>query len=666
MKKIWKFKEYDDSIIEDIVSNFKISPIVARVLYNRGLQNIDDIRRFLSYNEMTFYSPFLFKDADKAVNLIKETVDRGEKIAIFGDYDVDGITSVAILHEFFNDQLDYDNVEYILPEREIGYGLNNAFIERIIRKGVSLLITVDCGICNVDEIRLARENGIRVIITDHHEIPEEKPEAEAVLNPKLPDQYPIDFLAGVGVAFKLIQACLERLELDKSFIDNIIDLVALGTIADIVPVLDENRLITKLGLDKMKKHKRPGIEAIMKYVYGDDINSRTISFGIAPRINASGRIGDPQVALDLLVTKDKNKAKTLAKELDDQNHERQSIESGIMKKADKLVQVNELNKKVIMISSYDWNIGVIGVVSSKLKDNYFRPAFLISIDKESGMGKGSARSIHGFHLVNSLNQCSDLLVEYGGHEFAAGFTIKEENIPEFHRRLVQIFEEEKAKGDGKGPVIDIDMEVHPRDVNMHLYDELRQRLYPFGEKNPFPKFAIKNITVKNLHVFSGRHLSLWLTDGFHNIKSVCYNFLKENQIPPFDRGDMIDIAFTIKLTHFRNESFIEMQLLDINFSEKEKKAKKKKSFNINRLREKGNEFLFTGSYDRAISFYRKALKGNEQDYRILFNIGLAYRKKGDKGKALSFFNKAKRFAKDNDEKVYDKINKNLKKLRSGD
>ncbi|PLX17030.1 MAG: single-stranded-DNA-specific exonuclease RecJ [Candidatus Muiribacterium halophilum] len=527
MKKIWKIKEYDNSIIEKITSHFKISPIIAIVLYNRGLRDIDQIQNFLSYNEHEFYSPFLFKDAEIAVDLIKEIVDKGEKIAVFGDYDVDGITSVAIFHEFFTDQLKYDNVEYILPEREIGYGLNSAFIDRIVDKGVSLLITVDCGICNVDEIRRAREKGIKVIITDHHEIPDDIPEAEAVINPKLPDQYPISYLAGVGVAFKVIQACLERLELDKDFVDKIIDLVALGTIADIVPVLDENRLITKLGLDKMKKHKRPGIEAIMKYVYGNDINSRTISFGIAPRINASGRIGNPKVALDLLITKDKHEAQTLAKELNDQNRKRQTIEMGIMKKADQLVKEDPLNEKVIILSSYDWNIGVIGVVSSKLKDNYFRPAFLISIDKESGIGKGSARSVQGFHLVESLNMCSDLLIEYGGHEFAAGFTIKEENIPAFHKRLVDIFENEQAKGDSEGPTIEVDMEVEPQDVNMHLYDELRQKLYPYGEKNPFPRFAMRNVSIKNLNVFSGRHLSLWLTDGFHNIKAVCYNFLKE-------------------------------------------------------------------------------------------------------------------------------------------
>ncbi|MCK9225872.1 MAG: single-stranded-DNA-specific exonuclease RecJ, partial [Candidatus Muirbacterium halophilum] len=578
-----------------------------------------------------------------------------------------GITSVAILSDFFEKLLDYTNVSYMLPDRDDGYGLRNLHIDKMKEENVKLLITVDCGICNVDEVKYAFSKGIEVIITDHHEIPEILPEAIAIINPKMPNQYPFKYLAGVGVAFKLIQAYVEKNNLDQSFYGKIIDLVALGTVADIVPLIDENRLITRNGLNFMKKHRRPGIEALMKYVYGDEINSRTISFGIAPRINASGRVGDPGVALRLLLTDDKENAKELASKLNEKNLERQNIEKDILKKAESMVALDKKNDSVILLSTEDWNIGVIGIVSSKLKDKFNRPAFLISIDEKTGIGKGSARSVNGFHLVEVMSKLSDLVEGYGGHEFAAGFSIKKENIELFHEKLAE-FADIMLKDADTRPVIDIDIEIEPKDINISLFDDLFEKIFPFGEKNPFPVFCTKDIKVNSLVFFNLIHASMWLGDGFYNLKSVYYNFIKENSEKSISKGDIIDIVYTLKLSYMKKESFIELQIIDfVNKSKLDNGIDSGSYFipdHIEKLKEKGNEYLYTGNFERAIEFYFKALKVEKNDSKIYFNIGLAYKKKGDKGKAYQYFVKAKNNCKGTDD-VYKKACSNLQKLKTG-
>ncbi|MFA5479254.1 MAG: DHHA1 domain-containing protein, partial [Candidatus Muiribacteriota bacterium] len=429
-------------------------------------------------------------------------------------------------------------------------------------------------------------------------------------------------------------------------------------------VLDENRLIAKLGFDIMKKHRRAGINSIMKYVYGNDINSRTISFGIAPRINASGRIGNPHIAFKLLTTEDNEMADKLAKELDYQNVRRQEIEHKILEEAENLVEKDARNENVIVLSSNEWNLGVIGIVSSKLKDKYYRPTFLISYDRESGMGRGSARSVEGFHLVEIINGMSDLVESFGGHEFAAGFTIKKENIDKFHTRLYEVSKQKFSEGYPPSS-INIDMFLEPGDINIRFYDDIYDKLYPFGEKNPFPVFGLKNLTVNSLTLFNQKHASFWLTDGINNLKAVYYNYVSNgNSDLKINKGDNIDVVFTMKLSYLKGESFLELQLLDIYSEKNENSNDVCTKDEFEKWKERGNEYFFSGSFDRAIEFYFKALKIAGSDPRVNFNIGLAYFKKGDKGKAIYYYNKALKFSKNNDDEVYNKAFTGLKKIKN--
>ncbi|MGM0608197.1 MAG: single-stranded-DNA-specific exonuclease RecJ [Candidatus Muiribacteriota bacterium] len=662
MKKKWIIKEVDKEKVNLIKKWFNLSGPVATLLYNRGIYKKEDLENFLNFNNKKFHSPFLFSNIIKSCEIIKSHIEKNSLIIIFGDYDVDGITSTALLYEFFLKLLNYDNVDCILPERDNGYGLNKNIMEKFIERKAGLIITVDTGICSYEEIKYAKKNNIDVIVTDHHEIPEKLPEADVLINPKLEEKYPFKYLAGVGVSFKLIQGYIEYYDLDKNFLKTVIDLAALGTIADIVPMIDENRLITRTGFDIMAKRRRPGIEALMKYVYGNEINSHTISFGLAPRINASGRVGNPKVALKLLLTQDKYEAINLAENLNLQNKQRRVIELNIMQKAQKMVEKDVRNKKIIMLYGYDWNLGVIGIVSSKIKEMFNRPAFLISIDKKTKIARGSARSIEGFNLVENIASCEDLLESFGGHEFAAGFTIKENNIDCFHDRLYKRASEVFSRGIPAGS-IEIDLELKAEHININFYDEIWDKFHPFGEKNPLPVFAIKSIEVKSLNIFSQKHLSLRLSDGFYNLKGVYYNFFNNNQKElTFKVGDKIDIAFKTKLSTYNNTSYIELQIIDIK--SKNKKNSSGSFIEVDKIKEKGNEFLLSGSFDRAINFYNKALKLSSNNAKIYFNLGLAFKKKGDKAKALSFFKKARNYSRGKNNQVFIKSIKSIKGLKS--
>lgn len=390
MKKKWEYYSSDEKEIEEIQEKFGVTRLLATILANRGITKEDKIRKFLEPTREDFYDPFLIKDMEIAVNRIIEAMNKKEKIMIYGDYDVDGITSISVLQKFLYER--DINVESHIPNRlEEGYGLNKEAIQDIYNKGYRLMITVDCGISAIEEIEFANSLGITTIITDHHEPLEELPKALAVIDAKRKDNtYPFNQLAGVGVVFKLIQAIGIKLGLDEKEYLKYLDLVCVGTISDIVPLVDENRVITKLGLKLVNVTKNLGLRYLLEATGYKNIDSNTISFGIAPRINACGRMGHETEALDIFLSNDINEVKKLTEKLNEYNKTRQDTEKNIVKEALELIEKNkEDEKNTIVVGSKGWHHGVIGIVSSKITDTYFKPSILVSF--EDGIAKGSRK-----------------------------------------------------------------------------------------------------------------------------------------------------------------------------------------------------------------------------------------------------------------------------------
>ena len=421
MIKKWESFAVDENKIQEISKKYQISELLAKILLNRNIDTDDKIEKFLYPKLEDLNSPYLFKDMEKAVNRIEKALSGKEKITIYGDYDVDGITSITVLKSFL-DEIDA-NVDYYLPNRlSEGYGLNNLALDKIKENGTQLLITVDCGISAYNEVAYAKSLGMDVIVTDHHECPEILPEAIAVIDAKRNDDtYPFNSLAGVGVSFKLVQAVCEKLKLPAETYLKYLDIVCLGTVADIVPLIEENRVIVKYGLETMKKTKNVGLKALIETSGYKSIDSSAISFGLAPRMNACGRMGQAEIALKMLLTNDENEAKQIAEKLQVMNRERQEIERIIMQDAVEIIQKKHMeNENVIVVGNENWHHGVIGIVASKITEAYYKPSILICFEGEDG--KGSGRSIDGFDLHEALSACGEYLLKYGGHEMAIGLT----------------------------------------------------------------------------------------------------------------------------------------------------------------------------------------------------------------------------------------------------
>ena len=511
-----------DAGIAALVEETKLSPMMARLLYTRGYRTLDEVSSFLRQETACLHDPFLLQDIEAAVERISLALERGEKIAIYGDYDVDGVTAVSLLYLYL---LEHGaDVGYYIPSRmREGYGLSQGAIDRLKECGVELMITVDTGITAIEETAYAKSLGIDTVITDHHECRAELPAACAVVNPhRSDDQYPFKELAGVGVVFKLICA-FEMAECRKMGISEMdgvervcreyADLVAIGTIADVMPVVDENRLIVTLGLSLLENTKRLGVRALIdaamgtkqgecaKYVKKRKINSGFIGFTIAPRINAAGRVSDASIAVELLLADDPQKAETLATHLCELNTERQTEENRIAEQAyEKIEQTRNPDDCVIVIDDDSWKQGIIGIVSSRITERYGLPSILISFDGATDgnslltdLGKGSGRSIKGMNLVDALTSCEDLLVRFGGHELAAGLSILRANIDAFRRRINDyahnhLLEEDLCVS------IDADSEISAHELSMSLAQEI-SLMEPFGISNPVPNFILRNARV---------------------------------------------------------------------------------------------------------------------------------------------------------------------------
>ena len=559
MNKKWQIFEPDKNKIEEIKSKYKVNQLLATILANRNILKEEDIRLFLNPTRNDFYNPFLITDMDIAVNRIIKAIENKENITIYGDYDVDGITSITVLKSFLND-IGVETNTYI-PNRLIeGYGLNKEAIDKISKKGCNLMITVDCGISAIEEIEYANSLGIETIITDHHEAGNEIPKAIAVIDNKRKDsKYPFRELAGVGVVFKLIQAIGITLKLKEESYLKYLDIVCIGTISDIVPLVDENRVIAKLGLLLVAQTKNIGLRSIINSSGYNKIDSNTISFGVAPRINACGRMGKAEEALELFLSKDKNEVNELTNKLNEHNRKRQETEKTIFENAVEKIKEEHLDEnKAIIVGGENWHHGVIGIVSSKITEMYFKPSILFSFE-EDGIGKGSGRSIPGFDLHEALMKCSDTIEKFGGHSMAVGITVKKDNLEKFKKEFEQIATQSKI--DEIIPIINIDAKVDLSDIDKEMVESLKQ-LEPFGEANKMPLFAFKNLKIDSIRALSeGKHLKLTLKDNNYIINAIGFNIgylANEYRI-----GDKIDVAGVLEINTFNGVDNLQINIKDI-------------------------------------------------------------------------------------------------------
>ena len=560
MNKIWKIKEIDNTKVKEYVEKFKISEVAAKMLLAKDLTE-DKIDEYLNPSIEKLHDPYLLNDMDILVDRIILAKDRKEKVAIYGDYDVDGITSITLIYTFLRD-LGLDMV-YYLPDRiEEGYGLNTEALKKLKDDGVSLVITVDCGISAVNEVEYAKSIGLDVCITDHHECSDTLPKAISIVNPKRPDStYPFNSLAGVGVTFKVLSAIVKRLGLDENEYLKYLDIAAVGTIADIVPLVGENRIITANGLELLAKTKNEGLKALMKVARIEKVDSDNVSFGIAPRINASGRMADATVAVKMLLAENEMEAYKYAKVLDAQNTKRQEVEKGIYNEAIAQIERDGLDKKKTMvIAGENWHQGVIGIVASKLTEKYLKPVILLAHDGETA--KGSGRIPAGISLYDALSECSDLLTTFGGHELAAGLTLEAKNIEAFREKFEQVITSMKEEDFVR--VIDIDTEITKKDITLNILDDINL-LAPFGQKNKKPVFMYKNLKVTSVSTLKeDKHLKFRLSDGDFYVDAVFFG--AGNRRDEVTLGDKIDVAVNISLNEFQGRKSIQFLMSDFKKS----------------------------------------------------------------------------------------------------
>ena len=558
MNKKWQVYNVDEAKVEEIQKQNNINKLIATILSNRGITKKEDIEIFLKPTRNDFHDPYKMPDMKIAVDRIIKAIENKEKIIIFGDYDVDGITSITVLKSFFKDRgIEVDS--YIPNRLEEGYGLNIPAVEKIAKEGYQLMITVDCGISCIEEIKRANELGIETIVTDHHEVGENLPNALAVVDCKRKDNtYPFRDLAGVGVVFKLIQAISIKLNLEETEYLKYLDIVCVGTISDIVPLVDENRVISKLGLLLVNQTKNIGLKSILNASGYKNIDSNAISFGVAPRLNACGRMGHAQEALKLFLSSNVNEVYNLTLALNNYNKIRQETEKAIFEDANLQIQKNHLDKnKAIVLAGNNWHHGVIGIVSSKITEMYFKPSILLCL--EDDMGKGSGRSIPGFDLHEALTKCQDTIERFGGHSMAIGITIKKENIEKFKEKFEEIAT--LAHIEDIIPIIKIDAKVNLSEINKEMVESLKQ-LEPFGEANKMPIFLFKNLKIDSIRALGeGKHLKLTLKENNVIVNAIGFNL--GELANDYRIGDKIDVVGTLEINSFNGLENIQINIKDI-------------------------------------------------------------------------------------------------------
>ena len=557
MNKKWQIYEINETEVERISKKYNINKLLSSILINRNIKE-QNIEMFLKPTRNDFHNPFLMPDMEIAVQRIIEAIEKNQKIIIYGDYDVDGITSITVLKSFLEDRgLKVD--QYIPNRLEEGYGLNKPAIEKIAQNNYDLMITVDCGISAIEEIEYANSLGIETIVTDHHEVGESLPNALAIVDAKRKDnQYPFRELAGVGVAFKLIQAIGIKMGLEEKEYLKYLDIVCIGTISDIVPLIDENRVITKLGLKLVEQTRNMGLKSLLISSGYKNIDSSTVSFGIAPKINACGRMGHADEALKLFLSKDIYEVNELTKKLNEYNTIRQEKEKSIYQDAVEQIEKNKLyEKSAIIVSGENWHHGVIGIVSSKITELYFKPSILLC--QEEDVARGSGRSIPGFDLHQALMKCNDTIERFGGHSMAIGITIKQDKLNEFSEVFEKIVKEENI--DEIIPIINIDAKISLNEISKEIVQSLKQ-LEPFGEANKMPIFAFKNLKIDSIRALSeGKHIKMTLKDGNNIINSIGFNL--GELANEYKIGDKIDVVGSLEINSFNGVDNLQINIKDV-------------------------------------------------------------------------------------------------------
>ena len=551
---IWNVGQPQSSAVNALVG-CGYAPLTAMVLSARGIESPQQAKELLSC-DAPLHDPFLMTDMGLAAGRVGLAMTHGEKIAVFGDYDVDGITATCLLTAFLR-QHGADVVSYIPGRLEEGYGLNPIAINYLHQEGVKLIVTVDCGITAVEEAQLCKELGIDLVITDHHECKDVLPEAIAVVDPHRPDGgYPHKNLSGVGVAFKLAAALSGD---QQAVLEEYADMVCLGTVADVMLLQGENRVFVDKGLQSLRNTHRPGIAALMAEsgCTPDAVSASAIGFMLAPRINAAGRMGQIDLAIDLFLTDDPQKASELAKALCELNRQRQSVESGIYDQAVSMLPEGK-TPEAIVLADESWHQGVVGIVASRIAEEFCCPTFLICLDGEHG--KASSRSFGGFNLFSSLSTLSHLLESYGGHELAAGFTISRSQIPAFRQQVCELAAAYYSD-DTPRTCIDIDCAIEPELLTIRGIESLNQ-LEPTGNGCPKPVLMMKKLTVDRIQmVGGGKHMRLRLRSARGTVNAIYFSATPETAA--VCQGDVVDVAFNPQINEFRGERSVQMNLLDI-------------------------------------------------------------------------------------------------------
>ncbi|MFH1710436.1 MAG: single-stranded-DNA-specific exonuclease RecJ [bacterium] len=559
----WQISRQEKEAAQEISQASRISSTLAQVLINRGLTGISEIDAFITPKLSYLSNPYDIPDMEKAALRVLSAKNKGERVAVYGDYDVDGVTGTSILLLTLK-ELGIDTTYYIPHRYREGYGLNNNAIKKLFDEGVKLIVTVDCGISDTAEVEYASSLGMDVVITDHHNPPPILPKACAAVNPKLIDAvHRARDLSGAGVAFKFAWGLYRTAgRKDSSSLMELLDLAGLGTIADVVPLLDENRILAIYGLKSLNDCKRTGLKSLMEAAgIKKRVTASSVNFAIAPRLNSAGRLEHASLSVDLLTTKDELKARTLALELNRLNTKRQGIGSRIQ--AEVFAKIGDAPERSIVISGTSWNPGVIGIVASQVVDRYYRPAVLIGVNE--GIGRGSARSIDGINIFGALSECSDLFIDFGGHKKAAGFEIAEDNIPEFTRRMKGILDE-LIPDEELVPVLEIEAVLPPKEITMGLASEL-ELLDPHGEENPPPIFASYGLKLIDMRkVGDGTHLKTKFTDGMVTVDSI--GFSLGDLTSKLRLGEAYDLAYNLEVNEFNGFESAQLNLVDIRNEEK--------------------------------------------------------------------------------------------------
>ncbi len=568
MEKIWSFKEQGDvNTIKHLSAALNIDMIIANMLVQRGINTFDEARNFFRPKLSDLHDPFLMKDMDKAVERLNRAIEQDERVMIYGDYDVDGTTSVAMMYFFLKDK--FSRIEYYIPDRYTeGYGISKKSIDFARDNNISLIIALDCGIKAADKIGMARDLGIDFIVCDHHNPDEDIPDAVAVLDPKRVDcNYPYKELSGCGVGFKLLQAYCRHNDLSESGVYELLDLVVVSIASDIVPITGENRVLSFHGLRKLSSDPSVGLKTIIKCagLLGEEMSISDIVFKIGPRLNASGRIEHGGKSVDILVQEDEKEAARLGEEIDSFNEIRKMLDRDITEEALNMIKHDPemLSRKTTVLYNRDWHKGVVGIVASRLTENYYRPTVILT--ESNGLATGSARSVKEFDLYEAVGQCSDLLESYGGHMYAAGLTMRIENIPEFSRRFEEIVANSISEQQTVQS-IDVDSRLMLPDLTPKFVRLLKQ-FEPYGPHNMRPVFVIEDVIDYGTSRLVGKnqeHLKLDLVEP--NGSSSVYPGIAFSQADKFDivkKGSSFDVCFSVMENEFRGKTTIQMYVRDI-------------------------------------------------------------------------------------------------------